>query len=131
MTLYDIVSKAQYMQVFSIYLTNIYDQNIPIARGTRSEMISMDADENEENFFDHLMCDVEYFSVTNKGVIVVYIRDEHFEEQASNRYSDEYVKRWDNLNPKTRPWLHASETEQYTDKYLWMFEGYSESKNRK
>jgi hypothetical protein len=119
------------MQVFSIYLTNIYDQNIPIARGTRSEMISMDADENEENFFDHLMCDVEYFSVTNKGVIVVYIRDEHFEEQASNRYFDEYVKRWDNLNPKTRPWLHASETEQYTDKYLWMFEGYSESKNKK
>ena len=131
MTLYDIVSKAQYMQVFSIYLTNIYDQNIPIARGTRSEMISMDADENEENFFDHLMCDVEYFSVTNKGVIVVYIRDEHFEEQASNRYFDEYVKRWDNLNPKTRPWLHAIETEQYTDKYLWMFEGYSESKNKK
>jgi hypothetical protein len=119
------------MQVFSIYLTNIYDQNIPIARGTRSKMISMDADENEENFFDHLMCDVEYFSVTNKGVIVVYIRDEHFEEQASNRYFDEYVKRWDNLNPKTRPWLHGSETEQYTDKYLWMFEGYSESKNKK
>jgi hypothetical protein len=82
----------------------------------------MDAD----NFFDHLMCDVEYFNVTNKGVMVVFIQDEHFEEQASNRYSDEYVKKWDNLNPKTRPWLHAIETEQYTDKYLWMFEGYSE-----
>jgi hypothetical protein len=123
MTLYDIVSKAQYVQVFSIYLTNIYDQNIPIVRGTKSEMISMDAD----NFFNHLMCDVEYFNVTNKGVMVVFIRDEHFEERASNRYSDEYVKRWDNLNPKTRPWLHGSETEQYTDKYLWMFEGYSES----
>ena len=127
MTLYDIVSKAQYVQVFSIYLTNIYDQNIPIVRGTKSEMISMDAD----NFFDHLMCDVEYFNVTNKGVIVVFIRDEHFEERASIRYSDEYVKRWDNLNPKTRPWLHGFETEEYTDKYLWMFEGYSESENAK
>jgi hypothetical protein len=122
MTLYDIVSKAQYVQVFSIYLTNIYDQNIPIVRGTKSEMISMDAD----NFFDHLMCDVEYFNVTNKGVMVVFIRDEHFEERASNRYSDEYVKSWDNLDPKTRPWLHNFETEEYTDMYLWKFDGYSE-----
>ena len=127
MTLYDIVSKAQYTQVFSIYLTNAYDQNIPIARGTRSEMIAMDVDENEENFFDHLMCDVEYFNVTNKGVIVIFIRDEHFEERASYNYTDEYVKRWDNFNPKTRPWLHGSETEVYTDKYLWKFAGYSES----
>jgi hypothetical protein len=122
MTLYDIVSKAQYVQVFSIYLTNIYDQNIPIVRGTKSEMISMDAD----NFFDHLMCDVEYFNVTNKGVMVVFIRDEHFDEQASYNYTDEYVKRWDNLDPKTRPWLHNIETEEYTDMYLWKFDGYSE-----
>lgn len=32
MKLYDIVSKAQYMQVFSIYLTNAYDQNILIPK---------------------------------------------------------------------------------------------------
>ena len=127
MTLYDIVSKAQYTQVFSIYLTNIYDQNIPIVRGTKSEMISMDAD----NFFDHLMCDVEYFNVTNKGVMVVFISDEHFEERASIRYSDEYVKRWDNLNPKTRPWLHGFETEEYTDMYLCKFDGYSERDDAK
>ena len=129
MTLYDIVSKAQYMQVFSIYLTNAYDQNIPIARGTRSEMISMDADENEEDFFKHLMCDVEYFHITDKGVMVVFIRDEHFEEPASFNYSDEYVKRWDNFNPKTRPWLHGIETEEYTNKYLWKFAGYSYSES--
>lgn len=57
MTLYDIVASAQYMQVFSIYLTNDYDQNIPIARGTRSDMIENDED-NEEDFFNHLMCEV-------------------------------------------------------------------------
>ena len=131
MKLYDIVSKAQYMQVFSIYLTNAYDQNIPIARGTRSEMISMDVDGNEEGFFDHLMCDVEYFHITDKGVMVVFIRDEHFEEQASYNYSDEYVKRWNNLDPKTRPWLHGIETEEYTDKYLRKFAGYTESEDKK
>ena len=130
MKLYDIVSKAQYMQVFSIYLTNTYDQNIPIARGTRSEMISTDVDENEEDFFNHLMCDVEYFHITDKGVMVVFIRDEHFEEQASYNYSDEYVKRWDRFDPKTRPWLYGIETEEYTDKYLWKFAGYSESEDK-
>jgi hypothetical protein len=123
-TLYDLVSKAQYMQVFSIYLTNAYDQNIPIARGTRTEMIAMDAEENEEDFFRHLMCEVEYFHITDKRIMVVFIRDEHFEDRASYNYSDEYVKRWDNFNPKTRPWLHGIETEEYTDKYLWKFAGY-------
>ena len=127
MTLYDIVSKAQYMQVFSIYLTNAYDQNIPIARGTRNEMIGLDAEENDENFFNHLMCQVEYYHITENGVMVIFIRDEHFEEQASYNYSDEYVKRWDKFNPKTRPWLHGIETEEYTDKYLWKFAGYSKS----
>jgi hypothetical protein len=129
MTLYDIVSKAQYMQVFSIYLTNVYDQNIPIARGTRSEMLGLDVDENEESFFQHLMCEVEYFHITDKGVIVVFIRDDHFEERASYNYSDAYVKKWKNTDPKTRPWLHGIETEEYTDKYLWKFAGYAESEN--
>lgn len=127
MTLYDIVSKAQYMQVFSIYLTNAYDQNIPIARGTRNEMLELDAEENEEDFFKHLMCQVEYYHITENGVMVIFIRDEHFEEQASYNYSDEYVKRWDKFNPKTRPWLHGIETEEYTDKYLWKFAGCSKS----
>lgn len=127
MTLYDIVSKAQYMQVFSIYLTNVYDQNIPIARGTRNEMIGLDAEENDEDFFNHLICQVEYYHITENGVMVIFIRDEHFEEQASYNYSDEYVKRWDRFNPKTRPWLYGIETEEYTDKYLWKFAGCSKS----
>lgn len=130
MTLYDIVSKAQYTQVFSIYLTNIYDQNIPIARGTRSEMISLDVGENEENFFDHLMCDVDYFHITDKRVMVVFILDEHSEEPISKIYSNEYIKSWDNFNPKTRPWLYGIETEEFTDKYLWKFAGYSESEDK-
>ena len=126
MTLYDLVAKAQYMQVFSIYLTNIYDQNIPITRGTRSKMIAMDAEENEEDFFRHLMCEVEYFHITDKRVMGVFIRDEHFEENVSYNYSDEYIKRWDAHDPTTRPWLHGIETEEYTDKYLWKFIGKGE-----
>lgn len=131
MTLYDIVSKAQYMQVFSIYLTNAYDQNIPIARGTRNEMFELDAEENEGEFFNHLMCQVDYYHITENEVMVIFIRDEHFEKQASYNYSDEYVKRWDKFNPKTRPWLYGIETEEYTDKYLWKFAGCSKSDSQK
>lgn len=129
MTLYDIVSRAQYMQVFSIYLTNAYDQNIPISRGTRSEMIENDED-NEENFFNHLMCEVEYYHITKNGVMVVFIKDENYERNASFNYSKDYVKRWDMSDPKTRPWLFGIETEEYTDKYLWTFAGYSESEKK-
>lgn len=129
MTLYEIVSKAQYMQVFSIYLTNVYNQNIPISRGTRSEMIENDED-NEENFFNHLMCEVEYYHITKDGVMVVFIKDENYERDASFNYSEDYVKRWDRSDPKTRPWLFGIETEEYTDKYLWTFAGYSESEKK-
>lgn len=116
MTLYDIVSKAQYLVKFSIYLTNIYDQNIPIARGTRSEIIENDVD-NDENFFQCLMYQVEHFNITKDGVMVVYIRDENYEKD---------VGKWDRFNPKTRPWLWGSETEEYTKEYLWKFAGYKE-----
>ncbi len=36
MKLYDIVSKAQYMQVFSIYLTNAYDQKHTDCKGNKA-----------------------------------------------------------------------------------------------
>lgn len=128
MTLYDIVVTAQYMQVFSIYLNNDYNQNIPIARGTRSEMIKNDED-NEEDFFNHLMCEVDYYHITEDGVMVVFIKDENYERNASYNYSEDYVKRWNNRDPNTRPWLWGIETEEYTKEYLWKFAGYEEGKD--
>ena len=127
MTLYDIVAAAQYAQLFSIYLTNDYDQNIPIARGTRSDMIENDED-NEEDFFNHLMCEVVYYHITKYGVMVVFIKDENYERNASYNYSEDYVKSWNYRDPKTRPWLWGIETEEYTKEYLWKFAGYEEGK---
>ena len=128
MKLYDIVAAAQYAQLFSIYLTNDYDQNIPIARGTRSDMIENDED-NEEDFFNHLMCEVEYYHITKDGVMVVFIKDENYERNASFNYSEDYVKRWNYSDPNTRPWLCGIETEEYTKEYLWKFAGYEEGKD--
>lgn len=40
MRLYDILECAMYYQKFSVYITNAYDQNLLIGRGTRAEMLA-------------------------------------------------------------------------------------------
>ena len=119
MKLWDILEASQYMQIFSIYVTNVYDQNIPIARGTRSEMQEYDLDDGD--LFYHLMDDVEYFHITKKGVMVLFLRDKHYEESVESQYTAEYVKRWNRRNPMTRPYLHSIETEEYTDEWICRF----------
>lgn len=121
MKLWDILNASQYDQVFSIYKQNCYDQNIPIARGTRPQMLDMDAEVNEEDLFRHMMHEVEYFSINKDGVMVIFLKSENYEGRVEDEYSSEAVERWDRGDPKTRPWLHGIETEEYTDKYLWKF----------
>ena len=121
MTLYKLLKAAQYMQVFSIYLTNVYDQNIPIARGTFDEMMKQDT-AKEYILFDYFMCAVDYFHITDKKVMVVFIKDEYFETKAEHQYSEQYVEKWDITDAKTRPYLFRIETEEYTEDYLWKFE---------
>ena len=119
MKLWDILEASQYMQIFSIYVTNVYDQNIPIARGTLADMQRYNINDGE--FFVHLMDDVEYFHITEKGVMVLFIRDKHYEEKAEEQYHKDYVMRWDRYDPMKRPYLHTIETEEYTDKWICRF----------
>lgn len=125
-TLYDLIEPAQYTQVFSIYIWNIYGQYLPVARGTRQQMRAIDVDSGEEILFEHLMDKVEYYVINKSGVMVVFLRDENFNNRVEEQYSDDYVKNWKNNNPDTRPWLHAIETEEYTDKYISKFPTLSE-----
>ena len=124
MTLYDLVNAGQYMQIYSIYITNVYDQNIPVSRGTLQEMLGYYVEENDSIFFDHLMDKVEYYHITEKGIMVIFLRDDHFEDRADYNYSDDYVKKWDRRDANTRPYLNGIETEEYTDKYLYKFPNY-------
>ena len=126
MTLYDLIEAAQYTQIFSIYTQNIYDQYFPIARGTRQKMRAIDVDNGEETLFEHLMDKVDHYMVNKNGVMVVFLRDENFNNRAEKQYFDDYVKNWKNNDPDTRPWLHATETEEYTDKYISKFPTLSE-----
>ena len=121
MTLYDLLNAGQYMQMYSVYVTNAYGQNIPISRGTLTDMLAYIVNESDSTLFVHLMDKVEYYHITEKGVMVVFLRDEHYEETADYNYSDDYVDRWNPLDPKTRPYLHGIETEEYTEEWICKF----------
>ena len=121
MTLYDLLNTGQYMQMYSVYVTNAYDQNIPISRGTLSYMLAYIVNESDSTLFEHLMDKVEYYHTTEKGVMVIFLRDEHFEETADYNYSDDYVDKWNPRDPKTRPYLYGIETEEYTEEWICKF----------
>ena len=48
MILYDILRVTRYWQRFCCYVTNAYDQNVPIGFGTRRELL--DEEQNDELF---------------------------------------------------------------------------------
>ena len=121
MTLWDLLETAQCSQIFAIYVQNIYDQNIPLARGTRSEVITVDADYGEKVLFEHLMDKVEYYAVNKNSVIVVFLRDLNYNNKVEKQYSDKVARKWKDLDPNTRPWLYEIETEKYTDEYISKF----------
>lgn len=110
MTLYDLMLSGNACQVYHVYVRNIYDQNIEIGHGTRREI--MDEDITEEGI-DHLMDNVDGWSVARDGSVVVCLRDGHFYERAEQQYSPGYVAKWDNLKPETRPWKHSCELEDF------------------
>ena len=110
MKLWDILNSAQYTQKFRIFVTNIYDQNLPRGAGTRAELFqNILSGEEEDDFFSHLMDEIEYFVVLDDKSILVYIRNEDYEKRCEELYPEEYVKRWDRLKPETRPWRFSCE----------------------
>lgn len=111
MTLYDIMNRCNYNQVFHVYVTNAYDQNIEIGHGPRLVIVD---NEQTDGGYDHLMDQVDHWSVAPDGSVVVLLRDEHFNERAETQYDEAYVAKWDNLKPGTRPWKHSCELEDRT-----------------
>lgn len=109
MTLYDLMINAQSTQIFHVYVTNIYDQNIEIGHGRRCEIVN---EEITEMGIDHLMEKVGGWKIAKDGSMVVLLIDEHFEERAETQYNEKYVAKWDNLKPETRPWRHSCELEE-------------------
>ena len=108
MTLYDILRITRYWQKFCCYVTNSYDQNVPIGFGTRRELL--DEEQNDE-LFDYLMCNVDSITVTKDKALLVRVRDEHYNQRLEEQY--ECTGGWKVSDPKTRPFKFSNEMEDW------------------
>lgn len=108
MTLYDILRATKYWQKFCCYVTNSYDQNVPIGFGTRRELL--DEEQNDE-LFDYLMCNVDSITVTKDKALLVRVRDEHYNQRLEEQY--ECTGGWKVPDPKTRPFKFSNEMEDW------------------
>lgn len=108
MTLYDILRVTRYWQKFCCYVTNAYDQNVPIGFGTRRELL--DEEQNDE-LFDYLMCDVDSIFVTKDKSLLIRVRDEHYNHPLEEQYK--CTGAWKVSDPATRPFKFSSEMEDF------------------
>ena len=108
MTLYDILRATRYWQKFCCYVTNNYDQNVPIGFGTRKELLD---EEINDELFDYLMCDVDSITVTKDKAFLIRVRDEHFNQPLEEQY--ECTGDWKVSDPKTRPFKFSNEMEDW------------------
>lgn len=108
MTLYDILRVTRYWQKFCCYVTNVYDQNVPIGFGTRRELLD---EEQNDKLFDYLMCDVDSISITKDKSLLIRVRDEHYNHPLEEQY--ECTGAWKVSDPVTRPFKFSGEMEDF------------------
>ena len=107
-TLHNLLTSCQYPQVFWIYQTNDYDENILLTKGTKQEMLEGD---DSFDLIDHINDVVEYWTIREDGAMFVRLR---MDDRAKELYSDDYVKKWDRFNPNKRPYLYTAEMDDFT-----------------
>ena len=108
-TLHNLLTSCQYPQVFWIYRTNDYDQNILLAKGTKNEILA--DEEMSFELLEHINDVVEYWTIREDGAMFVRLR---MDEKAESLWSDNYVSKWDRHNPTRRPYLYSSEMDDFT-----------------
>lgn len=112
MKLYDLMSKALYIQVFHIYVRNARGQNLKIGSGTKQDF--MEDEDVSEEFFNHLLDEIEVFEIVDDGSILVKLNDKYYETPIEELFFEKkYVQKWDNHNPETRPWRWDTEIESW------------------
>ena len=109
-TLHNLLTSCQYPQVFWIYQTNDYDENILLTKGTKQDML--EDDENSFDLLDHINDVVEYWTIREDGAMFVRIR---MDARAKELFSEDYVKKWDRFNPLKRPYLYTAELDDFTN----------------
>jgi len=112
MKLWDMLSVATYWQEFTIYVTNAYDENLLVGRGTRSELMGQEHFGGAYLTFDHLQDVVDFYRVKDSRIII-FLRDSNFNNHVADQYPADYAKTWDRNDKTTRPYLFGSETEGF------------------
>lgn len=108
-TLLDLLTSCQYPQVFWIYLTNEYGENILLAKGNKQDMFSSDI---MFDLLDHINDTVEYWTIRSDGAIFVRL---HWNERVSDIYCEDSQTKWDIHDPHTRPYLYSAEIDDFTN----------------
>ena len=114
MILWDLLSSAQFSQKFSVWVTNIYDQNLFVGKGTRAELMAQEYEEtygkDEFKVFDHLQHTIDRYSIKD-NMLIIYVRDANYTEPLAKQYSTGYVAKWNMQNKESRPFRTTWEIE--------------------
>lgn len=108
MTLCELLQKTRYDQKFYCYVTNIYDQNLPIGSGERKELLN---EEINDDLFYHLLDEVDMITVSSDGALVIRTVDKYFKTQLQDQFDKDYVAKWNNLDKSSRPFKFSCELE--------------------
>ena len=101
MTLYEMLDVTLYYQEVWIYENNIYDQNMPLFRGTVNDARA------DERVWDYLMTKVNHYECST-GILVIKVQNEHYEELLEKHYCSD---KW-GTKESERPWKYSVEIDR-------------------
>lgn len=103
MTLYDMFSTSHYDQIFDVYVTNAYDENLPVGHGPGSRDYMMEHSmDGDPAIFDVLTNEVDNWWAKGDSVVVL-LKSKDYEVPVKEMYDERYVAKWDIRNPEKRP----------------------------
>lgn len=110
MTLCELLQKTKYDQKFYCYVTNNYDQNLPVGAGVRKELLD---EETNGDLFWHLLDEVDIITVAVDGALVVRTIDKYFKTPLQEQFDKEYAAKWNPLDKSSRPFKFSCELEDW------------------
>lgn len=122
MTLWDMLNSCVWSNYVCIYATNAYDENICLHKGRVLETRN-----DEKSIFLYLERKVEVWGVID-NVILIKIKSFKYNKRLKTQYSEEYVKKWDERKPETRPYQTGSEVIEEVTEYAQKLKGTSDDK---
>lgn len=122
MTLGDMLNSCVWSNYVCIYATNAYDENICLHKGRVLETRN-----DEKSIFLYLERKVEVWEVID-NVILIKIKSFKYNKRLKTQYSEEYVKKWDERKPETRPYQTGSEVIEEVTEYAQKLKGTSDDK---